>query len=127
MFSTIAPPALRPCRAMYQVPTTPEITTVTGTHTATSRAISSQQDAAMAAHIIAAAMTFARRGMTAPGAMYLTNGPKNRLWINFSVSHGHDRAKHHDATIKNTVVGSPGTTTPTPPIPTQHTPRPASV
>lgn len=80
----------------------------------------------MAAHIMQREMTLARRGITTPGSRYRTNGPKKRLQISRSVSHGQDRAKHQAAMIRKTVVGSPGTTTPTAPMPTLHTPAPTS-
>lgn len=77
---------------------------------------------AIADHIITSAIALARRGITAPGSSADRNGRKNRVRISRSVSHGHERAKHHDATIRNTVVGMPGTATPTAPSPTHATP-----
>ena len=80
------------------------------------------QEPKIAVHIIATEMALALKGMTAPGSRYLTKGPKTRLWISLSVSQGHDRAKHHEAMIRNTVVGNPGTMTPSPASPTHPTP-----
>jgi hypothetical protein len=111
---------------MNQVPIRPDIATEIGTNWCTPRETSSAQESAIASHIMQQAITFARRGMRTPGSMYLRNGPKNRFRINRSVSQGHDRAKHHVAKIKKIVVGIPGTTTPTPAMPTHPTPAPAS-
>lgn len=111
---------------MNQVAIKPIATTDDGTNHGASPEEISRLDAITAVHITASEMTLARMGITAPGTRYWAKGRKKRLWINLSVSHGHERAKHQDAAIRNTVVGIPGTTTPTPARPTQPTPTPAN-
>lgn len=88
--------------------------------------MSNTHEAVIASHIIPQAITLAFRGIRAPGSTYRKNGPKNRFRINRSVSQGQDRAKHHVARIRKIVVGIPGTTTPTPAMPTHPTPAPAN-
>jgi hypothetical protein len=118
--------ALFPWRTMHAVPSTPRPAISASTTGVTPRDARSTHERVIASHMIETAATFARRGIRAPGSMYCRNGRKKRVLISRSVSPGEERAKHHAATIRKTVVGMPGTTTPTPARPTAHTPVPAS-
>lgn len=79
-------------------------------------------DRAMAVHIMAMATRLDRRGMPKPSRWSRTIGPMRGRSRTHCSKRGLERAKHEAATMKNTVVGSPGTTTPTVPTPTDAKP-----
>jgi len=70
------------------------------------------------------AHAFARRRMPSPARWSRTIGPMRGNSRTHCSNRGLDFAKHDAATMKKTVVGNPGTMTPTPPIPTAHQPAP---
>lgn len=80
----------------------------------------------IAVHIMARAVATARGGIRAPGRTNAMKGLNRGIRSSRSSSHGQLRAKHHEATSRNTVVGSPGTTAPIAPRPTQRTPTATS-
>jgi hypothetical protein len=80
----------------------------------------------MAIHMITRVQLNTLRGIRAPLSRYTRNGLNRGILISRSSSHGQLRAKHHDAPSRKTTVGSPGTKTPTAPIPTSRTPAVAS-
>jgi len=113
-------------RTIQYVPNSPAATTHPMIHMLRSDIESHTAAPPMPAHINTSDHTFAVLGMLPSPSSALKNGPKSGVRINAFSSLGIDLAKHQHARIKNTVVGMPGTTTPTAPNPTQRTPADAS-
>ena len=76
----------------------------------------------IAVHIIARLKIFAFSGIATPATRNGRNGAKKRLRISLSSSHVQLLVKHQIAARRKTVVGIPGTTTPTAASPTHATP-----
>jgi hypothetical protein len=85
---------------------------------------STPDDSSTPPHIAVSAARFADDDMPPPDASRRSEGPSHRFSRSHRSKRGELREKQYDAASTNTVVGSPGTTTPAMAKVTAHQPRP---
>lgn len=112
-------------RAITHVPTMPIATTSAGTNQGAPANAISTLLMMMAVHIDPIASTLARRGIGIVGSRYLAYGRNSRDSTSRRSSHGQLLVRQNDPISTKTVVGIPGTTTPTAPNPKHVSPAAA--